>query len=86
MGNLQTRLNPKTQLISLYDAIAPFIETTLSSTEILNLGLGALSYNGNGIDQAAFPYDGHTIFVNGWNYFGWDKPSNVEKIHKFIFE
>lgn len=77
---------PKTQLISLYDSIAPFIETTLSSTEILNIALGALSYNGNGIEQAAFPYDAHTIFVNGWNYFGWDKPSNVEKIHKFIYE
>lgn len=77
---------PKTQLISLYDTIAPYVETTLISTEVLNLGFSALSYNGNGIEQAAFPCNSYTMFVNGWNYLGWDKASNTEKIHKFIYE
>ncbi|ADL51057.1 LCP family protein [Clostridium cellulovorans] len=77
---------PISQYLSLYDSISQYFETTLSSMDLINLVKSAISYAPNGIAQSAFPYDAETIFVNGWNYFGWDQPSNIEKIHEFIYK
>lgn len=79
------RSMPMSQYLSLYDSIVPYFETTLSSMDLINLVKSAISYAPNGVAQSAFPYDADTIFVNGWNYFGWDQPSNIEKIHEFIY-
>lgn len=72
--------------LKVYDTLAPYVETTLSMSDIMGIGTSVLSFGSGEIEQAAFPYDAETIFVDGWNYFGWDEESNIEKIHQFIYE
>lgn len=74
------------KMIEVYDTVAPYVETTLSMKDLMGIGTSIVSFGGNDIEQAAFPYDAETIFVDGWNYFGWDEESNIEKIHQFIYE
>ena len=72
--------------LEAYDTLAPYIETTLSMKDLMSIGTSVLSIGSGEIEQAAFPYDAETIFVDGWNYVGWDEKSNIEKIHQFIYE
>lgn len=74
------------KMLEVYDTVAPYVETTLSMKDLMSIGTSVVSFGGKEIEQAAFPYDAETIFVDGWNYFGWDEESNIEKIHQFIYE
>lgn len=73
-----------TELNNIADEILPEISTNITSTEILSLIPTALSFN---IDESiGWPYETKGYSKNAWYGVPVTLKSNVEKLHKEVFE
>jgi len=71
---------------SIVSAVLPYIETSFTRTEMINIGVKALSAGMNGIERTRIPYDGHyTDMNNGVYYLGWEKDYTITQLHNFIW-
>jgi len=68
--------------------LLPFVETSLSNSEILSLGTQVLSMNNTQLEQARFPRDEYSedSLINGIFYFTFDENIAREEIHDYIFK
>ena len=73
---------------SLVSKIQPYVETSLSTTDILSRGVNVFNSGTNNIEQERFPLDGYCFvkWVDGvWN-LGIDLDKTKEQMDKFIFD
>lgn len=72
----------------LISKISPYIETSLSQKEILNLASELFNNNINAIDWYRFPIDQYCTpkIINKVWYLSTDIPITTEHIHKFIYD
>jgi len=68
--------------------LLPFVETSLTNSEILSLGTQVLSMNNAQLDQARFPRDEYSenSIINGIFYFTFDENIAREEIHEYLFK
>ncbi len=68
--------------------LLPFVETSLSNSEILSLGTQVLSMNNTQLEQARFPRNEYSedSLINGIFYFTFDENIAREEIHDYIFK
>ncbi len=68
--------------------LLPFVETSLSNSEILSLGTQVLSMNNTQLEQARFPRDEYSedSLINEIFYFTFDENIAREEIHDYIFK
>ncbi|GKX67901.1 LCP family protein [Inconstantimicrobium mannanitabidum] len=81
----------KTSLLDmpkLADTILPNVETSLDKSDILSLASYILMNKISNIEQLRLPIEGsyRTIYVNNVYFLGWDKDTNIKKLHEFVFE
>ncbi|GLC29723.1 LCP family protein [Clostridium omnivorum] len=69
------------------DNILPYVETSLSKTELLSLGSYVLINKITTPEQFRVPTDDnyHDSTINGLYYMKWDKEPTIDKLHNFIF-
>lgn len=78
-----------TQYPKLLDTMLPYVETSLSKTNILSLGTSTLLSGINDIDQYRIPVDGYVQnqYINGVSYVVPNTlEDNVQLLHEFIYE
>ena len=68
-------------------AVAPYIQTNLSKSEIKSIALSALSCVSGGFEQASCPFEGTWKYANkgGASVITLDVDSNKEKLIDFIY-
>lgn len=68
--------------------LLPFVETSLSNSEILSLGTQVLSMNNAQLEQARFPRDEYSenAIINDFYYFTFDESIAREEIHDYLFK
>lgn len=68
--------------------LLPYVETSLSNSEILSLGTQVLSMNNTQLEQARFPRDEYSenALINGIYYFTFDESIAREEIHDYLFK
>lgn len=68
--------------------VAPYIETNMGLSDMLDSITKVIQYDGNGIEQARIPIDGTSWEdrSQGPYLLGWDVPKNLEYLHRFIYE
>ncbi|SHJ15029.1 transcriptional attenuator, LytR family [Clostridium amylolyticum] len=78
---------PITKYPDLVSKLAPYLETSLSNTEMLSLCSKVMMYGKNGIKETRCPYDDLKTDseIKGIFYLKWDKDKNIDKLHKFIY-
>lgn len=75
-----------TKFPALMNSLLPYIETTLSTTDILSMSIRATSYGLDKIEQQRIPYDGHCYDMSGKVYYlGWEKTYTLSHLHDFIY-
>jgi LCP family protein required for cell wall assembly len=77
-----------TKYPSLVSALLPYTETSLTPSEIINLGTSIFMANINTIEQSRFPEDGYSKgeMIGDLYYEVGDLTVISERIHKFIYE
>lgn len=73
---------------AIMSSLIPYVETSATNTEILNIGTDCLLNNITDIDWYRFPLDGYCdalVKNNEW-YLWIDKEKTTEHLHKFIYE
>lgn len=71
----------------LLSSMLPYVETSLKQSEILSLGIEAMTLGISNIEQSRVPYDGHYYKVDSSIYYmGWDKDYTIKELHKFLYE
>lgn len=80
-----------TKLPDIVKKIGPYLETSLSTTSIINLGVDAIQSNINNIGQQIFPIEGYDNTKGGIAsdkifYWQFDADSLKNRIDKYIFE
>ncbi len=84
-----TTLSP-TQASSTLDTILPYVETSLSNTEILSDASYILTHKMSNMEQFRLPEDkpgyNFTTYIKGVYFLGWDKAKNDADLLKFIYE
>lgn len=72
---------------SLLNEILPYVQTSLSSTDILSLGTKVLSI-GTNLEQDRFPRDEYAqgAMINGVSYITFDIESTKDQVRQYIFE
>ena len=75
-------------MASTITKLLPFVETSFSSNDLINMGYDILSSGTRKIEQSRVPFDGmsKSTTINGLYYLTFDKEPTIEKIHKFIYE
>lgn len=73
---------------SLLNEILPMVETSLKSSDILDLANEVLKMGKSTLEQERFPRDGYCQgeMINGVYYLTFDKATTVNQIHDYIFE
>lgn len=73
--------------IKTANAVAPYIQTNLSKSEIKSIALSALGCVSGGFEQAACPFEGTWKYANkgGASVITLDADSNKEKLIDFIY-
>ena len=73
---------------SLLNEILPMVETSLKSSDILDLANEVLKMGKSTLEQERFPRDGYCQgeMINGVYYLTFDKATTVKQIHNYIFE
>lgn len=76
-----------TEYPDIISNVLSYVETTLSKTELIEIGVKCSLYMKNGISQSRCPYDGllHNAMIDGIYYMKWDEAENIEKLHNFIY-
>lgn len=79
-----------TEASSTLDTILPYIETSLSSSDILSDTSYVILNKINTVNQFRLPEDkpgyNYTSMINGTYFLGWNKQGNDTDLHNFIFE
>ena len=77
-----------TKYPEILDSILPYVETSLSKTEIMKLGTYVLTNNIQSIEQNRFPTDEHSEgqFIGDIWYLVTDLDETEKEIHDFIYE
>lgn len=77
-----------TQYPSLLNEILPMVETSLKSSDILDLGNEIIKMGIPSIEQERFPLDGYCQgqMIDGIYYLVFDKETTVNQLHNYIFE
>lgn len=78
---------PLTNYTSIINDISPYVETSLSTIDMVSYGSKIASYGKNGIKETRCPYDGlrSDSIINGIYYMQWNEEENVKKLHEFIY-
>lgn len=68
--------------------LLPYVETSMSSTDILSLGKDVLTSGTSTIAQARFPLDSYSSSqtINSVSYIVLDLPNTKDQLHKFIYD
>lgn len=79
-----------TDISAILDTIFPYVETSLSKTDIFSYTSYVITNKIRTIDQFRLPEDkpgyNYTKTINDTYFLGWDKAGNVADLHQFIFE
>lgn len=78
----------KSKIGEMADNILPYLETSLDKSTVYKLSLYLATNKPKAIEQLRLPIDGtnHDLDTTGVYYLGWDKPENIQALHKFITE
>lgn len=79
---------PASSYVSTLDTVLPYIQTNMSSSNILSLGTKALtSFNGQ-LEQQRFPLDGYCegAMIDGVYYLTFDAETTKQQFMDYIFE
>lgn len=78
---------PITNYTKIINDISPYVETSLSTIDMVNYGSKIASYGKNGIKETRCPYDGlrSDSIISGTYYMQWNEDENVKKLHEFIY-
>lgn len=78
---------PITQYPNLLNEVLPYVETSLSSTDILGLGTKVLGI-GNNLEQDRFPRDGSSYpdMINDVSYIIFDRDQVKTEMRDYIFD
>ncbi|MGL5414430.1 MAG: LCP family protein [Clostridium sp.] len=81
------KVMPKTKLPSILNELMPMLETNMSSTELIGLGMEIEKIDPTTMKQDMFPNDqnGHGEMINRVYYQVFNKPEVVKNMHNFIF-
>ncbi|MEG2289439.1 MAG: LCP family protein [Clostridium sp.] len=76
-----------TKLALMTNKLLPFVETSLSNTEILNLGTQVLQMGSSNLEQARFPRDEYSenALINKIFYLTYDEEIAKKEIYQYIF-
>ncbi|MCE9656765.1 MAG: LCP family protein [Clostridium celatum] len=79
---------PVTSYPSLLAELLPMVKTSLSSSEILELGNEVLKIGTKSIEQERFPIDGYCEgdYIDGVFYLTFDEETTINQMHEYIFE
>lgn len=77
-----------TQYLGLVDKILPFVKTSLSTNDILNLATKVMAMGGHELEQERFPRDGYywDENINGVYYLGFDASATKQQMMDYIFD
>lgn len=78
-----------TAMPGIADTMLPYIETSFSKSDLFDLGTFIVTNRVTTFEQSRLPVDGAWTWtpVVGNTYFAvWDKETNINALHKFIFE
>lgn len=75
------------ELASMATKLLPYVETSLSNKEIINLAANVLNLGTKNIEQERFPRDDYSknSNINGFFYLCYDEAYTEEQIHEYIF-
>lgn len=75
------------ELASMATKLLPYVETSLSNKEIINLAGNVLNLGTKNIEQERFPRDDYAknSNINGFFYLCYDEAYTEEQIHEYIF-
>jgi len=75
------------ELASMATNLLPYVETSLSNKEIINLAANVLNLGTKNIEQERFPRDEYTqnSKIDGVFYLCYDEDYTEEQIHEYIF-
>lgn len=75
------------ELASMATKLLPYVETSLSNKEIINLAANVLNLGTKNIEQERFPRDEYTknSKIDGVFYLCYDEDYTEEQIHEYIF-
>ena len=80
---------PSSQYLSVVNQISPYIQTNLTTNDILSLTtkIGTMGLNGVQLEQERFPLDGYCegINVDGVYYLSFDAITTKEQVKEYIF-
>ncbi|WP_346946903.1 LCP family protein [Clostridium sp.] len=76
------------KLALMMNKLLPYVETSLSNTEILNLGTQVVSMGSSDLEQARFPRDEYSenALINSIFYLTYDEDIAREEIHEYLFK
>jgi len=77
-----------TQFSSNVSKLLPYVETSLSSMDIVKLGTSAFTSGTTNLDQERFPIDGYCkdITIDGTWYLQADMQATKDQLHKYIYD
>ncbi len=77
-----------TKLPGTVSELLPYVETSLSKTDIMKLVMEVAQYNAEGIEQLRLPADGHfkSKKIRGMYVLVPDIEANKKLLHQFIYE
>ena len=77
-----------TEVPKYLSEILPYVETSLSNSEILSLATTTFAMNNFNLNQARFPEDelSHGEMINGVSYIVFDIEKTAKNLQSFIFE
>lgn len=77
---------PITSYPNILNQLLPYIETSLSTTDILSLGTTVVGI-GNNLEQDRFPRDGYSqgISIDNIYYLDFDKETTIKQMRDYIF-
>lgn len=78
----------KTAMASTLTKILPFLETSLTTNQILDVGYRIVTEGVRKVEQSRIPYDGlgKAATIDGQYYLTFDAEPTLQKLHKFIYE
>ncbi|MGL4850416.1 MAG: LCP family protein [Clostridium sp.] len=81
------KVMPKTELPSILNELMPMLETNMSSTELIGLGMDIEKIDPKTMKQEMFPNDqsGHGEMIDGVYYQVFNKDMTTKNMHNFIF-
>ncbi|MFA9397758.1 MAG: LCP family protein [Clostridiaceae bacterium] len=80
--------NNMVQMTSIINKILPYVETSLSKTDILSLTTSVVTSKITNLEQKRFPVDGfcHGDTIDGIYYLVIDKDENTKQMKEFIYD